>query len=187
MNSLSMLNRWSQMSIGSEKRAPEWKTARDARSLAWLLALGKRTSYLAAVALGVWLVLAGPSSALHDSALDPQSKQFLAWLLQKARYMCSSGDQQACALTPQVQAFGNMLAQMQQACARGDQGACQAAAQAQQQLSSLMEQASTDGTDQPSDGKSIGSFGGGTGGGIGIPYSGIGNHGFEDLEIGTAE
>jgi hypothetical protein len=39
-------------------------------------------------------------------------------------------------------------------------------------------------------GKSLGSYGGGTvgpGGWVGIAYSGIGNHGFEDLEIGTAE
>jgi hypothetical protein len=39
-------------------------------------------------------------------------------------------------------------------------------------------------------GKSIGAFGGGTvgpGGLVGIAYSGIGNHGFEDLEMGTAE
>lgn len=63
--------------------------------------------------------------------------------------MCSSGDQQACTLARQVQDFGNMLAQLQQACTWGDQGACQAAAQAQQLLSMLMEQAGVAGLGNP--------------------------------------
>jgi hypothetical protein len=43
--------------------------------------VGKRLALVAALALGAWLALAIPSSAFHDSALDPQNRQALAGVL----------------------------------------------------------------------------------------------------------
>jgi hypothetical protein len=100
----------------------------------------RAVSILTAMALVGWLVWAPLSHAFHDSILDPQSKQALAGLLEVARSICRAGSLRACALALQVQAFGNELARAQQACARGDQRACRVSAQAEQQLSLLMQQ-----------------------------------------------
>jgi hypothetical protein len=97
-------------------------------------------SSLTTMALVGWLVWAPLSHAFHDSILDPQSKRALAGLLEDTRSLCRAGNSLACTLAPQVQAFGNELARTQQACARGDQRACQVSAQAEQQLSLLMQQ-----------------------------------------------
>jgi hypothetical protein len=141
MQSPSMLIGWPWRYKSSEAREPERQPMRTAGARARLRATGHRLARVAAVALGAWLAWAPPSSAFHDSALDPQSKHALAGLLQELRDECSAGNREACALAPQVQAFGTRLAQVQQACARGDQWACQEAAQAQQQLAVLPEQA----------------------------------------------
>jgi hypothetical protein len=79
--------------------------------------------------------------AFHDHARDPQSKQALAGLLQEFRDECRAGNRRVCALASQVPVFSTRPAQTQQACARGDQQACQVAAQAQQLLALLLEQA----------------------------------------------
>ena len=111
-------------------------------------ALGSGLSRAAAVALGAWLAWVPPSSAFHDSALDPQSKHALAGLLQELQDECRAGNRAACARAPQVQAFGNQLAQVQQACARGNQRACQLADRAQEQVAALLEQADAPGLDR---------------------------------------
>jgi len=111
--------------------------------------VGPRLALVAAVTLGTWLLWVPPSRAFHDSALDPQSKQALAEILEEFRDACRAGNREACAQARQVQAFGNQLAQVQQACARGEQRACQLAELAQEQLAALLEQADAPEMDSP--------------------------------------
>jgi hypothetical protein len=148
MNSLSQRNKWPWKDRNGGEGSPERQTTREARSRARRRAMGRPLALIAAMALGTWLTWVPSSSAFHDSALDPQSKEALAGLLQALRDECRAGDREACEGARQVQAFGNQLAQVQQACARGDQRACQVAAQAQQQLGALLEQ--VEGMDNPS-------------------------------------
>jgi hypothetical protein len=112
--------------------------------------MGPRLALGAAVALSAGLLWTFPSGAFHNSALDPQSKQALAELLEELQDECRAGNREACVQVRQVQAFGNQLAQAQQACAKGDQRACRVAAQAQQQLAALLEQAGAAEEDSPS-------------------------------------
>jgi len=150
MHSQSMLTGWPWRYRSCGERNPERQTGREADARARRRVMGQHLARLMALALGVWLLWASPSGAFYDSALDPQSKQALAELLEAVRDMCSAGDRLACIAARQVQAFGNQLAEVQQACFGGDQRACQVAAQAQQQLSLLLEQAGAPGMDSPS-------------------------------------
>jgi hypothetical protein len=111
--------------------------------------VGQHLALVAAVTLGTWLLGVPPSGAFHDSALDPQSKQALAEILEELQDECRAGNREACAQARQVQAFGNQLAQVQQACARGNQRACQLADLAQEQLAALLEQADAPEMDSP--------------------------------------
>jgi len=150
MNSLSQRNRWPWTDQSGGESHPARQTARDAGARARRRAVGQRLALVAAVTLGTWLLWVPPSGAFHDSALDPQSKQALAGLLEELQDECRAGNREACTQARQVQTFGNQLAQGQQACARGDQRACRVAAQAQQQLALLLEQADAPGMDSPS-------------------------------------
>jgi len=150
MQSPSMLIGWPWRYKSSGAREPERQPMRAAGARARLRAMGQRLALVAAVTLGTWLLGVPPSGAFHDSALDPQSKQALAGLLEELQDECRAGNREACAQARQVQAVGNRLAQTQQACARGDERACRVAAQAQQQLAALLEQTGAAGMDSPS-------------------------------------
>jgi hypothetical protein len=103
--------------------------------------MGNGLSRLTALTFGAWLAWVPPSSAVHDSLPSTQQPVgSLTYILKTARRLCHvEGDQRACAVTSQAQALGNELDQARQDCVRGNQQACQAQVQVEQQITRLME------------------------------------------------
>lgn len=91
----------------------------------------------AILAMGVLGVLARPVVAQQ---LDPQVAMPLMQLLQAAGSQCQMGNQQACALVPQLQQAGNELTQAQFACQQGNPQACQMFQAGAQQVMMVWQQ-----------------------------------------------
>jgi hypothetical protein len=83
------------------------------------------------------ILMAAPSSAFHNSELDPPTKQFLAGHIEKLQSQCDQGAAQACSHKEQLRALGNGLVDAERACAAGNQRACQARAALREQVASL--------------------------------------------------
>lgn len=75
-----------------------------------------------------WIGLGGAALIAMGAAaqgLDPRVAGPLMQLIQGAGMQCQAGNQQACAMVPQLQQAGNDLTQAQFACQQGNQQACQ--------------------------------------------------------------
>ena len=75
--------------------------------------------------LGAALVAMGMAGPLAAQELDPRVAGPLMQLINGAGMQCQAGNQQACALVPQLQQAGNELMQAQFACQQGNPQACQ--------------------------------------------------------------
>ena len=73
-------------------------------------------------ALAVMFSMAAPLAAQE---LDPRVAGPLMQLMNAAGMQCQAGNQQACAMVPQLQQAGNELMQAQFACQQGNPQACQ--------------------------------------------------------------
>lgn len=93
------------------------------------MAQSVRISWGGAVALLLGFV--APAAAQQ---LDPRIAGPLMQLIQGAGLQCQAGDQQACAMVPQLQQAGNELMQAQVACQQGNPQACQAFQMGAQQV-----------------------------------------------------
>ncbi|MBW6400730.1 hypothetical protein KPL78_22915 [Roseomonas sp. HJA6] len=91
----------------------------------------------AIVAMGLLGVLARPVVAQQ---LDPQVAMPLMQLIQAAGAQCQMGNQQACALVPQLQQAGNELMQAQFGCQQGNPQACQMFQAGAQQVMMVWQQ-----------------------------------------------
>lgn len=78
------------------------------------------------------------SAAAQD--LDPRVAGPLMQLMQAAGMHCQSGNQQACAMVPQLQQAGNELMQAQFACQQGNPQACQMFQMGAQQVMAVYQQ-----------------------------------------------
>jgi hypothetical protein len=72
MNSPSVRNRWPWTDQSAGASTPNRQCARKAAPCPRPWAVGQHLARLMALALGVWLLWAPPSSAFYDSAPDPQ-------------------------------------------------------------------------------------------------------------------
>ncbi len=95
----------------------------------------KRTGGI--LAMGFLALMARPVAAQQ---LDPQVAAPLMQLIQAAGMQCQMGNQQACALVPQLQQAGNELTQAQFACQQGNPQACQMFQMGAQQVMAVWQQ-----------------------------------------------
>lgn len=89
-----------------------------------------------------WLAgaIACLSAPVAAQQLDPQVGVPLMQLMQAAGMQCQAGNQQACALVPQLQQAGQELMQAQFACQQGNPQACQVFQMGAQQVIAAWQQ-----------------------------------------------
>jgi hypothetical protein len=90
--------------------------------------------------LGAALVAMGVAGPLVAQELDPRVAGPLMQLMNAAGMQCQAGNQQACAMVPQLQQAGGELMQAQFACQQGNPQACQMFQMGTQQVMAAWQQ-----------------------------------------------
>lgn len=85
------------------------------------------------------LALGGAGGSVAQG-LDPRVAGPLMQLIQAAGLQCQAGNQQACAMVPQLQQMGNELTQAQFACQQGNPQACHVFQMGAQQVMGAWQQ-----------------------------------------------